>query len=152
MVDDSQRAWSGQAHRTGCADYEELEWLGDGVLKLLAIMRTMAMPSMEEANLRQLQALAEPLQWNITLCKQSKVLGLPSLCLRRPFQVLNKPLPELRRQLLTRKEQADLVEALLGVACESQLPSPTLSPTSAGAAGAADAANAMGEVLSLIHI
>ena len=24
MVDDSQRAWSGQAHRTGCADYEEL--------------------------------------------------------------------------------------------------------------------------------
>ena len=64
----------------------------DSVLKLLAIMRTVAMPSMEEAGLRQLQALAEPLQWNITLCKQSKVLGLPGLCLLRPFQVLTKPL------------------------------------------------------------
>ena len=83
MVNDSQRAWSGQAHRTGCADYEELEWLGDGVLKLLAIMHTMTLPSMEAANVRDLQLKAEPMQGNITLCKQSKLLGLPGRCLLR---------------------------------------------------------------------
>ena len=63
------------------------------MLKLLAIMHTMTLPSMEAANVRDLQLKAEPMQGNIMLCKQSKLLGLPGLCLLRQGPNPNNPNP-----------------------------------------------------------
>lgn len=96
----------------GCAHYELLEWLGDAVLELLAVVRVMA--ESPEAGEGSCTREKELLVSNLALCKDAANLGLPELCLHRPFSS-GTPLPELRRQLLSRKEQADLVEALLGL-------------------------------------
>jgi dsRNA-specific ribonuclease len=96
----------------GCAHYELLEWLGDAVLELLAVVRVMA--DSPEASEGVCTRKKELLVSNLALCKDAASLGLPEMCLHRAF-CSGTPLPELRRQLLSRKEQADLVEALLGL-------------------------------------
>ena len=55
---------------------------------------------------------------NMTLYRRGTLLGLPAVCLQRPFDK-EKQLPELRKRLLSKKEIADLVEAILGAAWEA---------------------------------
>lgn len=107
----------------GTADLEELEWIGDAALRLLAVMATMA--SRDEA-LRLggegvISPAAEAILQNMTLSKRALELGYPELTLARPFERATS-LPEQRRQLMTRKAHADVVEALLGAIVEAQLP------------------------------
>jgi dsRNA-specific ribonuclease len=96
----------------GCAHYELLEWLGDAMLELLAVVRVMA--DAPQAGEGLCTRHKEMLVSNLALCRDAAHLGLPELCLHQPF-CAGTPLPELRRQLISRKEQADLVEALLGL-------------------------------------
>ena len=70
---------------------------------------------------------------NMTLYRRGTLLGLPAVCLQRPFDK-EKQLPELRKRLLSKKEIADLVEAILGSgrpppAALSASPSASHSPT-----------------------
>lgn len=117
----------------GCTHYEVLEWLGDAVLELLAVVRAMnLLPEADEGRCtREKECVAS----NLALCRVAADVGLPSLCLQRPY-MLGVTLPELRRQLLSRKDQADLFEACLGaVALHAALSRP---------GGRSDAAIALG--------
>ena len=106
---------------TGSADLEELEWGGDAALRLLCVLRTMSRHDLGRVGERELSPTTQILLQNITLSKRAQDLGYPSRSLARPFAT-NERLPELRRQLITRKAHADVVEALLGAIVEAQLP------------------------------
>lgn len=101
----------------GCCHYEVAEWAGDAVLDLLAKAFIMTQKTVESEN--KLNPAAESILRNLNLRQRARALELPTAGLFAPF-VAARWLPDMRRALVSKKEQADLVEALLGVLCEAQ--------------------------------
>lgn len=102
----------------GCCDYEVLEWLGDAALDLLAKSVTMALHDTE--GVQTLNPQAELLLMNKNLWRQAKRIELPCLALFCPFEVKRR-LPDMTKQLMAPKAQADLMEALMGALCLAQM-------------------------------
>ena len=96
----------------GCCDYEVAEWVGDAVLRFLAVAHVMHED--DKSDERFLNPAAEQLLTNRALHARGKQIGLPALALCRPFEA-NATLPSLRKAACSLKEQANLVEAMLGV-------------------------------------
>ena len=69
-------------------------------------------PALATQSAGELSHHAEELKRNRALFPRSKALGLPTAALFEPFQEARQ-LPELRRQLVAHKMQADLVEQLV---------------------------------------
>ena len=106
--------------------YEVLEWVGDAVLHLLATAAVMLeQPGSDEGELTRAR---EGIEQNLVLCRKAVRMGLPTMLLGGKF-LEARTLPECRKQLVSRKEQADAVEALLGAVFEAQL---TVDTTAAG--------------------
>ena len=97
-------------------DYEVLEFVGDAGLDLLAVVTAMA--ARPQASEGELTIDKAEMVRNMTLYRRGTLLGLPAVCLQRLFDK-EKQLPELRKRLLSKKEIADLVEAILGAAWEA---------------------------------
>ena len=102
----------------GCADYEVAEWAGDAVLDLLA--KAWIMVEKWDDSVRILDPQAVLLLRNRSLYRRGKRLGLPTLGLFRPFEARQR-LPNLTKQLVAPKAQADLVESLMGALCLAQV-------------------------------
>ena len=101
----------------GCCHYEVAEWAGDAVLDLLAKAFIMTQKTVESES--KLNPAAESILRNLNLRQRARALELPMAGLFAPF-VAARWLPDMRRALVSKKEQADLVEAFLGVLCEAQ--------------------------------
>ena len=127
-------------HR-GCCHYEVAEWAGDAVLDLLAKAFVMCQKAVESEN--ALNPAAESILRNLNLRQRALALELPTAGLFAPF-VRARWLPDMRRSLVSRKEQADLVEALLGVICDAQRGAGAAEPP--GAADSPGAAESPGEL------
>ena len=101
----------------GCCHYEVAEWAGDADLDLIAKAFIMTQKTVESEN--KLNPAAESILRNLNLRQRALTLELPTAGLFAPF-VAARWLPDMRRSPVSKKEQADLVEALLGVICEAQ--------------------------------
>ena len=87
--------------------YEQLEFFGDAVLLLLAVVTVMA--RLPRHSVRSLSPAKELLVKNATLYPRAVALGLPQLMLHYPFDYgSNTPtaLAQQRPSLISRKEQA----------------------------------------------
>jgi hypothetical protein len=100
------------------ASDEQLEHTGDASLDLLAKAHVMAVHKNDDV--RILNPMAEDLLRNKTLWRRAKAFGIPSLALFRPFEKAVR-LPALTKQLVAPKAQADLMEAMMGAACQTQI-------------------------------
>ena len=109
-----------RADERGCCNYEVAEFLGDAVLDLLAKLSMMASKANAAESENVLNPQAEQILGNRNLYERASKLGLSELGLFTPFQDKQR-LPNLRKALISRKMQADVVEALLGVVCLAQL-------------------------------
>ena len=109
-----------RADARGCCNYEVAEFLGDAALDLLAKLSMMASKEKAEQKEGVLNQQAELILGNRNLYQRAMALGLSELGLFTPFQEKQR-LPDLRKALISRKIQADVVEALLGVVCLAQL-------------------------------
>ena len=120
----------------GFCHLEVSEWFGDALLRFLAVSHVMAAnPTSSE---KDLSPAAEMILKNKSLCVKAKAIGLPQLALCKPFET-SATLPAHRKVALSLKDEADLVEALLGalaVAAVQQLPPSDPRPLNA-ALGAA---------------
>ncbi len=95
----------------GCCQWEELEWLGDGILRFYAVVWVLV--NHRGTSFRGLSHAKQTIENNLALHRQAKQLGLPTLSLCTPF-VTSATLPHLRKQACSIKDQADPMEALLG--------------------------------------
>ena len=95
----------------GCCQWEELEWLGDGILRFYAVVWVLV--NDQGTSVRGLSPAKEALENNLELHRRAKQHGLPALTLCNPF-VTNATLPQHRKQACSIKDQADPMEALLG--------------------------------------
>jgi dsRNA-specific ribonuclease len=108
----------------GCCQWEELEWLGDAMLRFFAVVwvlvdedlkKQFEKPHAPPCSVRGLSPAKEAIESNQQLHRRAKELGLPVLSLCAPF-VNSSTLPQLRKQSCSIKDQADPMEALLGTA------------------------------------
>ena len=108
----------------GCCQWEELEWLGDAMLRFFAVVwvlddedlkKQYEKPHAPPCSVRGLSPAKEAIESNQQLHRRAKELGLPVLSLCAPF-VNSSTLPQLRKQSCSIKDQADPMEALLGTA------------------------------------
>ena len=102
----------------GCCDYEVLEWLGDAALDLLAKSIVMALHDTD--GVQMLNPQAELLLMNKNLWRRGKRIDAPCLALFSPFEVRRR-LPDMTKQLMAPKAQADLMEAMMGALCLAQI-------------------------------
>ena len=66
---------------------------------------------------------AEDLLRNKPLWRRAKEYGISPLALTRPFEAKAR-LPELAKHLVAPKQQADLMEALMGAVCQARRATP----------------------------
>ena len=100
----------------GCCQWEELEWLGDAMLRFYAVVWVLVHE--QGTSVRGLSPAKEAIESNQQLHRRAKQLGLSGLSglsLCAPF-VNSSTLPQLRKQACSIKDQADPMEALLGTA------------------------------------
>ena len=95
----------------GCCQWEELEWLGDGILRFYAV--TWVLVNDQGTSVKGLSPAKEAIESNQELHRRAKQRGLPALLLCNPFAT-SATLPQLRKQACSIKDQADPIEALLG--------------------------------------
>ena len=112
----------------GCCQWEELEWLGDGILRFYAVVWVLV--NDQGTSVRGLSPAKEAIENNQELHRRAKQRGLPALLLCSPF-VTNATLPQLRKQACSIKDQADPVEALFGPQLMLRRASPLCPPLSA---------------------
>jgi len=99
--------------RAGCRlyHYERLEFLGDAVLKLLAVVQAAALSPTSSEDI--ISKDSQELQTKKWLRKCAKSLGLLNCLLARSFTA-NECMTLLRKQTVSQKVQADIMESVLG--------------------------------------
>ena len=95
----------------GCCQWEELEWLGDAMLRYYAVMHVLVHD--QGTSVKGLSPAKQKIECNQELHRRAKLLELPTLALCTPF-VTSATLPQLRKQACSIKDQADPMESLLG--------------------------------------
>lgn len=102
----------------GCCDYEILELAGDAALDVLA--KSCVMANHPRLDVNRLNPMAEELLRNKSLWRRAHEFSVPPLALFRPFEARAR-LPELTKWLVAPKQQADLMEAMMGAVCQAQI-------------------------------